>query len=111
MRIRRYLNLKTATMLADALVSSKLDYYNTPMAGTSEKDLSSMQLVQNTLYQVVCRVPVLEVPLNFVQMHEILTLTPRINFKIRVDYQPNIMFPVAYGTNLSPTCVSLLASK
>ena len=56
-RVRRYLSRKAATMLANVLVSSKLDYCNSLLSGITSKDLCQLQLTQNTLCRVVCRLP------------------------------------------------------
>ena len=48
-RIRIYLNKSTAIYLANALVSSRLDYCNSLLLGCSEKYKTSLQRVQNCL--------------------------------------------------------------
>ena len=52
-RIRIYLNKSTAISLANALVSSRLDYCNSLLFGCSEKYKTSLPLVQNCLARVV----------------------------------------------------------
>ena len=54
-RIRIHLNKSTAISLANALVSSRLDYCNSLLFGCSEKYKTSLQRVQNCLAQVVTR--------------------------------------------------------
>ena len=46
-RIRRHLSLKTATALANALVSSRLDYCNSLFYGLSSFELGRLQRIQN----------------------------------------------------------------
>ena len=51
-RIRIYSNKSTAISLANALVSSRLDYCNSLLFGCSEKYKTSLQRVQNCLARV-----------------------------------------------------------
>lgn len=54
-RIRRFVNKKTLTTLANALVVSRLDYCNSLFASLTKKELNRLQRVQNTLCRVVTR--------------------------------------------------------
>ena len=54
-RIRINFNKSTAISLANALVSSRLDYCNSLMFGCSEKYKTNLQRVQNCLARVVTR--------------------------------------------------------
>ena len=53
-RIRPVLDLKTSVLLANALVSSRLDYCNSLLSLT-DFELRRLQLVQNSLCRVVAR--------------------------------------------------------
>ena len=52
-RIRPLLDLKTSVLLANALVSSRLDYCNSLFLSLTDFELSRLQLVQNSLCRVV----------------------------------------------------------
>ena len=54
-RIRRHLDLSTAIILANALVSSRLDYCNSLLYSLRKCDLKRLQVVQNTLCRIVTR--------------------------------------------------------
>ena len=54
-RIRRYLDQSTAIILANALVSSRLDYCNSLFHGLTSKSLGKLQVVQNTLCRIVTK--------------------------------------------------------
>ena len=56
-RIRRHLDLDSAKYLANALVSSRLDYCNSLLSGIAETDLTKLQLVLNRLARVVTKSP------------------------------------------------------
>ena len=52
-RIRPLLDLNTSVLLANALVSSRLDYCNTLFLSLTDFELRRLQLVQNSLCRVV----------------------------------------------------------
>ena len=54
-RIRHLLDLNTAILLANALVSSRIDYCNSLFASLTLSELKRLQGVQNSLCQVVTR--------------------------------------------------------
>ena len=54
-RIRPLLDLNTSVLLANALVSSRLDYCNSPFLPLTDFELRRLQLVQNSLCRVVTR--------------------------------------------------------
>ena len=56
-RIRRYLVLIGAKLLANALMSSRLDYCNSILSGIADTDLAKLQHVQNRLARVVTKSP------------------------------------------------------
>ena len=53
--IRPLLDLKTSVLLANALVSSRLDYCNSLFLSLTDFELRRLQLVQNSLCRVVTR--------------------------------------------------------
>ena len=52
-QIRRALDNSTAATVASALVSARLDYVNPILYGTSTKQITRLQRVQNALARVV----------------------------------------------------------
>ena len=54
-RICPLLDLNTSVLLANALVSSRLDYYNSLFLSLTDFELRRLQLVQNSLCRVVIR--------------------------------------------------------
>ena len=54
-RIRPLLDLNTSVLLANALVSSRLDYCNSLFLSLTDFELRRLQLVQNSLCRVVTR--------------------------------------------------------
>ena len=56
-RIRKYVSMSVATILANALVSSRLDYCNSLFSGLTGKQCYRLQSIQNTLCRIVARLP------------------------------------------------------
>ena len=56
-RIRRHLDLDSAKLLANALVSSRLDYCNSLLSWIAETDFIKLQRVLNRLARVVTKSP------------------------------------------------------
>ena len=56
-RIRRHLDLNSAKLLANALVSSRFDYCNSVLSGNAETDLTKLQHVLKRLAHVVTKSP------------------------------------------------------
>ena len=56
-RIRRFISLSVAKTIATALVTSRLDYCNSLLYNTANKDIAKLQRVQNCLARVVTRSP------------------------------------------------------
>ena len=56
-RIRRFTSLSVAKTIATALVSSRLDYCNSLLYNTANKDIAKLQRVQFFLARVVTRSP------------------------------------------------------
>ena len=54
-RVRRYLNHETAVRVANALVSSRLDYCNSLLYNTKKAYVSRLQRAQNALCRTVCK--------------------------------------------------------
>ena len=54
-RVHRYLNHETAVKVANALVSSRLDYCNSLLYNTKKAYTSRLQRVQNALCRTVCK--------------------------------------------------------
>ena len=99
-RICRHLDLDSAKLLASALVSSRLDYYNSILYGVSDIDLTQLQRIQNRLVRMVtksppftCSLPLLRflhwLPVRFGVLFKINLLT----YKTLHEKQPVIFSP------------------
>ena len=54
-RIRKFLSNETAILLANAMVSSRLDYCNSLLYGVSKSNIAKLQRVQNALCRIIFR--------------------------------------------------------
>ena len=55
-RIRKFLSDETAILLANAMVSSLLDYRNSLLYGVSKSNIAKLQRVQNALCPIIFRI-------------------------------------------------------
>ena len=77
-RIPPHLDLDSAKLLADALVSSRFDYCNSLLSGIAETDPTKLQRVLNRLARVVTKSP----PLPLLRSLHWLPVKYRVHFKI-----------------------------
>ena len=54
-RICKFLGVETAILLANAMVSSRLDYCNSLLYGVSKSNIAKLQRVQNALCRIIFR--------------------------------------------------------
>ena len=79
--ICRYLDLNKAKLLADALVSSHLDYCNSLLSSIADTDLTKLQRIQNQLARVVTKSP------PFTRGGPLLHSLQWLPVKFRVDFK------------------------
>ena len=83
-RIRRHLDLDSAKLLATALVSSRLDYYNSLLYGIAHIDLTRLQCVRNQLARLVTKSPSFTRSLLLLRSFHWLPVMFRILLKIHL---------------------------
>ena len=83
-RIRRYLSVSVATALANALVSSRLDYCNSLLHNVTANNMKKLQVVQNSLCRIVKRVSRFEHISEYRKALHWLPVEYRIRFKINL---------------------------
>ena len=83
-RTRRHLDLDSAKLLAPALVSSRLDYWNSLLYGNADIDLIRLQHVQNQLACLVTKSPPFTRSLPLLRSLHRLPVRFRILFKINL---------------------------
>ena len=89
--IRSFISEDMAKMVACSLVGSRLDYANSVLYGTSQKNITKLQKVQNLLARVVTNSK--SSSHNLLQQLHWLPVKHRINFKIA-----NITFRTIYSS-------------
>lgn len=83
-KIRKFLNKKTAEILINALVTSRLDCNNSLLYGAPEKSLSKLQLVQNKAARLVFSTRERQGVTKLRKRLHWLAVRERINYKIIV---------------------------
>ena len=81
-RIRRHLDLDSAILLANALVSSRFDYCNSVLSGIAETDFTKLQRVLNRLARVVTKSPPFTRSVPLLRSLHWLPVKYRVHFKI-----------------------------
>ena len=81
-RIRCHLDLESAKLLVNALVSSRLDYYNSLLPGIAETDLTKLQSIWNCLARVVTKSPPFTRSVPLLRSLHWLPVKDRVHFKI-----------------------------
>ena len=81
-RIRRHLDLESAKLLANALVSSRLDYCNSVFSGIAETDLTKLRCILNRLSRVVAKSPPFTRSVPLLRSLHWLPVKYRVHFKI-----------------------------
>ena len=81
-RIRRHLDLDSAKLLANGLVSSRLDYCNSLLCGIAETDLTNLQRVLNRLARVVTKSPPFTRNVPLLRSLHWLPVKHRVHFKM-----------------------------
>ena len=104
-RIRIHLNKATAISIANALVSSRLDYCNSLLLGCSEKHKTILQRVQNCLARVVTRSS------RFSESKPLLKSLHWLPIKSRITFKLNLLTYKALSTGTPSYLSELLHFK
>ena len=81
-RLRRHLDLDSAKLFANALVSSRFDYCNSLLSGIVETDLTKLQRVLNRVARVVTKSPPFTHSVPLLRSLHWLPVKYRVHFKI-----------------------------
>ena len=93
-KIRKFLGVETAILLANAMVSSRLDYCNSLLCGVSKSNIAKLQRVQNALCRIIFRLDNMSHVTPFLKK---TPLAPNSTFNILFKYN----FLVFKAINLS----------
>jgi len=80
--LRHTLDTHTASLIAHALVSSRLDYANSVLYGAAKSTVSKLQRIQNTLSRIVLRADRQSHSSSLLQQLHWLPVQSRIHFKL-----------------------------
>ena len=80
-RIRKFLTVDTAILVANAMVSSRLDYCNSLLYGVTRSSIAKLQRVQNALCRIVYRLDRMSHVTPYLEKLHWLPIQYRILFK------------------------------
>ena len=83
-RIRIFLSDETAILLANAMVSSRLDYCNSLLYGVSKSNIAKLQRVQNALCRIIFRLDKMSYVTPFLRKLHWLPIQHLILFKYKL---------------------------
>ena len=83
-RIHKFLGVETAILLANAMVSSRLDYCNSLLYGVSKSNMTKLQRVQNALCRIIFRLDKMSHVTPFLKKLHWLPIQHRILFKFNL---------------------------
>ena len=81
-RIRRHLDLESAKLLANALVSRRVDYCNSTLSGIAETDFTKLQRILNSLARVVTKSPPFTRSVPLLRSLHWIPVKYRVHFKV-----------------------------
>ena len=83
-RVWRYLTHETAVKVANAMISSRLDYYNSLLYHSKKTNISRLQRIQNTPCCIVCKLSKFSHVAPFLHKLHWLPIQYRILFKYNI---------------------------
>jgi len=116
LHIRQLLTLYVAKMIVHSIVSSRLDYANALLHGTSVNNLNKLQVAHNSLTTVVCQAPRSASATELRQQLHWLPVRLRITYKLAViTYKTRSAGTPAYLSHLindyRPACTLRSSDK
>ena len=97
--IRSSISENMAKTIVCAVVGSRLNYANSVLFGTTQKNISKLQKAQNLLARVVTRPPQSCSPRTLLQQLHWLPIKHRIDFNITVlKAKFTVLFIIVFGT-------------
>ena len=107
-RIRKYLSMETAALLANSMISSRLDYCNSLLYGISKYNVAKLQKIQNALCRIVFRLDRTSHVIPFLQKLHWLPITYRILFKYNLITFKAINFsqPTYLSSLIKTSCLT-----
>ena len=111
-RIRKFLSVETAALLANSMISSRLDYCNSLLYGISKYNVAKLQKIQNALCRIVFRLDRTSHVTPFLQKLHWLPITYRILFKYNLITFKAINFsqPIYLSSLIKTSCLTWKSS-
>ena len=105
--IRKFLSVETAALLANSMISSRLDYCNSLLYGVSKYNVAKLQKIQNALCRIVFRLDRTSHVTPFLQKLHWLPITYHILFKYNLITFKAISFsqPIYLSSLIKTSCL------
>ena len=105
--IRKFLSVETAALLANSMISSRLDYCNSLLYGVSKYNVAKLQKIQNALCRIVFRLDRTSHVTPFLQKLHWLPITFCILFKYNLITFKAIKFsqPIYLSSLIKTSCL------
>ena len=106
--IRKFLTVDTAALLANSMISSRLDYCNSLLYGVSKYNVAKLQKIQNALYRIVFKLDRTSHVTPFLQKLHWLPIIYRILFKYNLITFKAIKFfqPIYLSSLIKTSCLT-----
>ena len=85
-RIRQFLSVETVALLANSMISSRLDYCNSLLNGISKYNVTKLQKIQNAICKIVLDFIELAMSLPFFQKLHLIPITYRILLHTQLSF-------------------------
>ena len=107
-RIRKFLIVDTAALLANSMTSSRLDYCNSLLYGVSKYNVAKLQKIPNALCRIVFRLDRTSHVTPFLQKLHCLSITYHILFKYNLITFKAIKFsqPIYLSFLIKTSCLT-----
>ena len=107
-RICKFLSVETAALLANSMISSRLDYCNSLLYGVSKCNVAKLQKIQNALCRIVFRLDRTSHVTPCLQILHWLPITYHILFKYNLITFKAIKFsqPIYLSSLIKTSCLT-----
>ena len=106
--IHKFLSVETAALLANSMISSRLDYCNSLLYGVSKYNVAKLQKIQNALCRIVFRLDRTSHVTPFLQKLNWLPISYHILFKYNLITFKAIKFsqPIYLSSLIKTSCLT-----
>ena len=105
-RIRKFLSVDTAALLANSMISSRFDYCNSLLYGVSKYNVAKLQKIQNAICRIVFRLDRTSHVTPFLQKLHWLPITYRILYNLITFKAIKFSQPIYLASLIKTSCLT-----